>query len=66
MFEPFYTTKTIGEGTGLGLPLVHGIVRDHDGDITVDSVVGRGTTFTIRLPAIADTPRFDDLRSSAS
>ncbi len=51
IFEPFYTTKKAGSGVGLGLSVVYGIVRDHKGVIKVDSVVGEGTTFTIRLPA---------------
>ncbi|MCX5892555.1 MAG: ATP-binding protein [Deltaproteobacteria bacterium] len=51
IFEPFYTTKKAGSGVGLGLSVVYGIVRDHQGLIKVDSVLGQGTTFTIRLPA---------------
>jgi two-component system NtrC family sensor kinase len=50
IFDPFYTTKDVGKGSGLGLFIVHEIVEEHDGCIAVDSVPGKGTTFLIRLP----------------
>ncbi len=53
IFTPFYTTKQLGKGTGMGLSIVYGVVKMHAGDITVDSEVGKGTSFLVRLP-IAD------------
>ena len=51
IFESFFTTKKSGSGVGLGLSVVQGIIRDHHGTIEVDSAVGRGSNFTIHLPA---------------
>ncbi|CAK0768156.1 two-component system, cell cycle sensor histidine kinase and response regulator CckA [uncultured Gammaproteobacteria bacterium] len=50
MFDPFFTTREVGEGTGLGMAIVHGIITKHDGTIRVHSTPGQGTTFDIYLP----------------
>ena len=56
VFEPWFTTKAEGRGSGLGLPMVHGIVRDHGGRVEVDSAPGQGTRISIWLPAPAGWP----------
>ena len=57
IFDPFFTTREVGEGTGLGLSICYGIIRDHGGEITVDSRVNAGTTFTLRIPARTEPGR---------
>jgi two-component system, NtrC family, sensor kinase len=50
IFEPFFTTKAIGEGTGLGLSIIYGIIKEHRGQISVESIAGQGAAFKILLP----------------
>jgi two-component system NtrC family sensor kinase len=52
IFDPFFTTKAVGKGTGLGLSISYKIIEQHGGKISVNSVVGKGTTFTIVLPLV--------------
>jgi two-component system NtrC family sensor kinase len=56
IFEPFFTTKPVGKGTGLGLSISYDIIKMHGGEISVESVVGKGTTFRVRIPLDPPVP----------
>ena len=56
IFDPFFTTKDVGKGTGLGLSISIGIIKKHQGVLLMESVIGEGTTFTVKLPRTPATP----------
>ncbi|VAW39862.1 hypothetical protein MNBD_DELTA03-1161, partial [hydrothermal vent metagenome] len=60
IFEPYFTTKVQGEGTGLGLAVVHGVVTRCHGAVKVESTLGRGTTFVVYLPVLSEEYVIDD------
>jgi len=54
LFDPFFTTKKVGKGTGLGISISYGIVKDYEGEIEVRTALGQGTTFVLRFPAFRE------------
>ncbi len=59
IYDPYFTTKEVGKGSGMGLSVVHGIVKNHEGTITVESKSGKGTTFTILFPVVTEKPEIE-------
>lgn len=66
MFEPFFSTKQVGQGSGMGLAMVHGIVHEHGGHVLVDARAGAGTCFRVLLPALSDAPALSDPVAAAA
>lgn len=62
VFQPFFTTKEVGKGTGLGLSVSYGVIQKHYGHIIVDSALGEGSTFTIRIPFVQSLAEFAELK----
>jgi len=59
IFDPYFTTKEVGKGSGMGLSIVHGIVKNHNGAVSVDSKPGKGTTFSILFPLTLEKPEME-------
>jgi PAS domain S-box-containing protein len=64
IFDPYFTTKSVGEGTGMGLATVHGIVSDHGGRVTVDSVPGEGSVFSVYFPVLENLAEASDTHTA--
>ena len=66
IFDPYFTTKEIGKGSGIGLALVYGIVKNHNGAVTVDSTIGQGSVFNVYFPLISQNDNVENKHMSES
>ena len=64
IFDPYFTTKEVGKGTGMGLSIIHGIIKSYGGAVALDSVVGEGTTFRVYFPVVREEEKMEDFAAA--
>jgi len=63
IYDPFFTTKAVGQGTGLGLSITYGVIKEHNGSIECQSGPGQGARFRVTLPMVSSTERLSGVQS---
>ncbi|MCP4044121.1 MAG: response regulator, partial [Gammaproteobacteria bacterium] len=66
IFDPFYTTKEVGKGTGMGMAVIHGIMRNHGGHVLVETEQGKGTTFRLLFPPVVEEAEIQETDPSST